>query len=113
MFSSIFMDLKSHYQPVSKSISKKESKVACAGFVVLCEDNVLLVSTHKGIWGFPKGKCKRNEELLVCAYRELEEETGLKTDQIIPIQLNEFSLYEISNKGTPSVKLFLATTNKL
>lgn len=107
MLSSIFMELKSHYS------SKKIAKVSCAGFVVLCDDHVLLVSTHKGVWGYPKGKCKRNEELLVCAYRELQEETGLTTDQIMPIQLDEFSIYEISDKGSPSVKLYLATTNSL
>ena len=58
---------------------------SCAGFIIICEDHVLLVSTHKNIWGFPKGKRKTKEQHIDCAYRELKEETGLDTKDIISI----------------------------
>lgn len=81
----------------------------CAGFIVLAQDHVLLVSTHNGNWGFPKGKMKKNEKLLECAYRELNEETGLKQEHILPIDLDNIYFDELSKKGKVSVRLFLAT----
>jgi 8-oxo-dGTP pyrophosphatase MutT (NUDIX family) len=83
----------------------------CAGFVVLCDGKVLLVETPNHVWGFPKGKKNKKEELMKCAYRELEEETGLKKDQINVIPDVVFE--EISKKGKSSVHLYLATTCEL
>ena len=88
---------------------KKNKGPNCAGFVVLAQDHVLLVSSHKGNWGFPKGKKKNKEQLIDCAYRELREETGLKQEQIMPIDVDNTFFGEISNKGDISVKLYLAT----
>lgn len=85
----------------------------CAGFVVICveqtEPCVLLVETHKGIWGFPKGKRKKEESYESCAFRELFEETGLKSSDIQPRNMDSFCLYEITKKGFNSVKLYVAT----
>ena len=85
----------------------------CAGFVVLCKGKVLLVETPNHVWGFPKGKKNRKEKLLDCAFRELQEETGLKKDQIIVIDPNEIVFNEISKKGKSSVHLYLATAKEL
>ena len=57
---------------------------------------VLLVKTKLyGNWGFPKGKVEKNENLNMCAMRELKEETGLTIDidanhitNIIPRRFN-------------------------
>lgn len=87
--------------------------ICCAGFVILCNNYVLLVSTHRGVWGFPKGKRNSKEELITCAYRELYEETGLTSSQIIPIDPNNFFLNEVTKKGVSSVRLYLATTDNL
>ena len=89
----------------------------CAGFVVLCNHNhklhTLLVYTHNGKWGFPKGKIEKNinEDLQSCAYRELKEETGLEPKDIIP----DFdkAMIEYSKKGQASVTLYYATTQSL
>ena len=102
------MDKNSDSQPDAIS-----ANICCAGFVVICEDHVLLVSTHRGAWGFPKGKRKSKEELIVCAYRELCEETGLTSSQIIPINSNNFFLHEVTNKGVSSVRLYVAITDNL
>lgn len=95
------------------NLNTKSVKVGCAGFVVICKGHVLLVSTHRGVWGFPKGKRENGEELITCAFRELNEETGLVASQITPINIDEFFLHEITNKGNPSVRLYLATTDDL
>ena len=86
------------------------TNINCAGFVILCNDHVLLVSTHKRV---PKGKRNKGEELINCACRELHEETGLEFSQIVPIDIDTFFLHEITGKGTSSVRLYLATTNEL
>lgn len=85
----------------------------CAGFIVVCNDCVLLVSTHKNVWGFPKGKRHTKELHIDCAYRELKEETGLTAKDITPLDIDTFWINELSNKGTPSVRLYIATTDKM
>lgn len=88
-------------------------EASCAGFIVLCKDYVLLVKTPKGNWGFPKGKRNKNESYELCAFRELEEETGLNKNQIKPIDMPKLFFTEITKKGMPAVRLFVATTEDL
>jgi 8-oxo-dGTP pyrophosphatase MutT (NUDIX family) len=72
-----------------------------------------LVKTHKGNWGFPKGKREKKESYEICAFRELEEETGLKKDQIKTLDMPELFFTELSNKQKPSVRLFVGYTDDL
>lgn len=44
---------------------------------------VCLVQLHAGHWGFPKGHPEPHETPIEAAKRELYEETGLKTKQIL------------------------------
>ncbi|MEM8605114.1 MAG: NUDIX domain-containing protein [Cyanobacteria bacterium P01_H01_bin.121] len=48
------------------------------------EHRYLLVLHQKGHWAFPKGHKEGNETDLEAARREIEEETGLVTYQIVP-----------------------------
>ena len=63
------------------------------GFVVVRRtemgDRFLLVKQHLN-WSFPKGHIEAGEEPLVCAKRELFEETGITEIQVIP----DISFYE-------------------
>jgi 2'-phosphotransferase len=58
----------------------------CAGIVVfrLNKDKyeTIMVITKYGNYGFPKGKLHKNETLRHGAFREVEEETGLKENEI-------------------------------
>ena len=59
------------------------TKSPCYGFVVYTTDNrVLTVCTPSGHVGYPKGKKKKGEHGLQCAFRELHEETGLRPGDI-------------------------------
>lgn len=90
-----------------------DHKCACGGFIILNKDKskYLLVKTKSGHWGFPKGKKNRNESIMHCAIRELNEETGL-TENDIEIDYNYQMMFELSNKGQESVGLFVAYSNK-
>ena len=57
-------------------------KAPCYGFIVNSGDNILTVTTARGIPGFPKGKRTKDELSLQCALRELYEETGLRCTDI-------------------------------
>lgn len=87
----------------------------CGGFIVFCQGHVLLVKTPKGVWGFPKGKRKLelNEPLIVCAFRELEKESGVKQSQIHCIDIENTYFDELTGKGVASVRLFLATVDDM
>ena len=42
---------------------------------------MIVKGRHLGIWSFPKGHSRREEESLVCAKREIEEETGIHLEK--------------------------------
>ena len=42
---------------------------------------IIVKGRHLGIWSFPKGHSRREEESLVCAKREIEEETGIRLEK--------------------------------
>jgi 2'-phosphotransferase len=59
--------------------------------------------------GFPKGKCeksKKKENILECAKRELEEESGIKFTQLKFV--NDFYVEECTTKGNLAVIYFVA-----
>jgi hypothetical protein len=51
-------------------------------------------------WGFPKGRRNKNENDLICAMREFEEETGMKSDD-----------YKICENFSPLIEEFVGTNN--
>ena len=60
---------------------------ACAIIPFLDDDTILLVEQfrkplNKTILEIPAGKLNKNESILDCAHRELEEETGYKSEEI-------------------------------
>jgi hypothetical protein len=64
-----------------------KKKIKKAGILFINKtDNIIRVllarNRSSGIWGFPKGKCKKDEELEECAKREAFEETGILVDNL-------------------------------
>jgi 8-oxo-dGTP pyrophosphatase MutT (NUDIX family) len=55
---------------------KDFDKVEAAGGIVRRKKRLLFIKRH-GIWDIPKGKLEENEDVEVCAVREIEEECGI------------------------------------
>ncbi len=73
---------------------------------LLTPTTLILIRNHRfaidqSLWELPAGTLEPNEDLLVCAHRELEEETGYRAKQMTP--LLEF----FSGPGYCNQKLFV------
>lgn len=91
-------------------VSDRKDMLPCAGVVVFDRalSVVLLVKTHTGAWGFPKGKRNSGETLEHCALRELKEETSLTPEAIEPIR-SDFCVDERSSRGDrPAIRLYVS-----
>jgi bis(5'-nucleosidyl)-tetraphosphatase len=61
-------------------------------------DRFLLVQHRSGHWGFPKGHANPGESAIATACRELEEETGIKVDDL-PGNVPFVEQYSFVKKG--------------
>ena len=68
------------------------------GIIVLNSDNKVLVAKRidnpKNFWQMPQGGVNKGEELLKAAYRELDEETSIKSVELIK-ELDGTITYEL------------------
>ncbi|MBS1746580.1 MAG: NUDIX domain-containing protein [Bacteroidetes bacterium] len=58
-------------------------KIIAAGGLILNKKNELLMIFRRGKWDLPKGKLDDGESIPACALREVHEETGLKSFNIV------------------------------
>lgn len=90
-------------------------KPNCFGVIVLdlVNKKTILVETPNGYLSFPKGKYEKNKDLtnLNCALRELEEETGIKSDYIDI--LTDKIINEFTPKGNCNIQYFVGVINKI
>lgn len=61
---------------------------------------------YKGCWAFPGGFMEMNETTEVCAIRELEEETGLRLDNMV--QVGAYSKVDRDPRGRTITIAYLA-----
>lgn len=91
-----------------------------AGFIIFRKTTegvkFLLLYHRGGYWNFPKGKIEKEERSFEAAFRETQEETGLKKYELRPIsgfKINE--KYFFRKEGKPIFKIvifYLASTQK-
>ena len=82
----------------------------CAGIVLFHNDKTVLVQTEKGYHSFPKGKKEKGENIIMNAFRETEEETGIKPDNILI--LKDTVINEYKNKDNVSVSYLIGKLKK-
>lgn len=58
-------------------------RILAAGGVVINQYDELLMIYRRTIWDLPKGHLEKNETLEQCALREVREETGLQTLEVM------------------------------
>ena len=70
------------------------------GIILLNNENKVFVAKRidnpKNFWQMPQGGINKDEDFLSAAYRELEEETSIKSVELIK-QLNGILTYELPN----------------
>ena len=88
-------------------------KTPCCGIVLFFNDDVVLVKTDAGHYGFPKGKRKKGETDFENALREVEEESGIRLKDM-KLYKNDDGNYvtvdEIKNTY-PSIRYFVGELN--
>lgn len=97
------------------SHEQRSHLLPCYGVIVIKKFSenykVLMVCSDRGVWGFPKGGRENGETGMICAIRELEEETGLKKEDIILLSediTGHGDYFEYSRNGKPTVGLYRA-----
>lgn len=65
------------FEKLKKSFFKHFILIEAAGGIVQNAGKEILFIFRRGKWDLPKGKLEKKETLEQCAYREIEEETGL------------------------------------
>ena len=98
----------------------KTEKEISAGFVIFRRTKdgpmFLVLYTRGQYWNFPKGKLEPRENAFDAAVREMDEETGLKKDDLRIKRgfaaYENFTYKRDGKKIFKTVKFFLAETNK-
>jgi|SaaInlV_150m_DNA_4_1039716.scaffolds.fasta_scaffold11614_2 2'-phosphotransferase len=83
--------------------------VFCCGIIVFYENETVIVRTPKGNCSFPKGKIEKGETNMMCAIRELKEETNIDICDIEFYMENDeyFELLEYKNNRA-TIKYYVA-----
>lgn len=93
----------------SNERKKAKNRPHCAGIIVINGNETILVKNRRGNYSFPKGKIERGESIIDAAWRELQEETGLTSENIELVgNGNEFKFIdEYSSRGNLSIRYFI------
>lgn len=89
---------------VFKKFTSLFKNIEAAGGLVKNERNELLMIFRLGKWDLPKGKIESDESPEMAAMREVNEETGMNSLQIVQALESTYHIYYVSNKK------FLKTT---
>ena len=68
------------------------------GGVVFNSQGEFLTIKRNGVWDLPKGKLEQGEDFATAALREVEEETGLKSLELIHPVISTYHTYSLKNQ---------------
>jgi 8-oxo-dGTP pyrophosphatase MutT (NUDIX family) len=68
------------------------------GGVVFNSQGEFLTIKRNGVWDLPKGKLEQGEDFATAAMREVEEETGLKSLELIHPVISTYHTYSLKNQ---------------
>ncbi|WP_172919003.1 NUDIX hydrolase [Capnocytophaga canis] len=85
-----------------KKFKKKITTIKAGGGIVTNVKGEILFIKRQGKWDLPKGKKEKGENIVVCALREVEEETGVKKLKII--RFNTITYHVFKHDGTYFMK---------
>lgn len=91
-----------------RQFQKAFTVIYAAGGVVL-ENNNLLMIFRKGKWDLPKGKLDEEETPEEAAFREVEEETGIRPDSIVHQLNSTYHIYKSAYQENPGEWIFKQT----
>lgn len=84
---------------VMDMLRKKVKVIIAGGGIVFNESDELLLIHRKGKWDLPKGKVDEGERVIRTARREVEEETGVKIDEVIDDPYITYHAYVLKGKN--------------
>jgi ADP-ribose pyrophosphatase YjhB (NUDIX family) len=88
-----------HPDHLYKHFSESLFIIEAAGGVIFNPDRTkILFIYRRGKWDLPKGKIDEGESIKKAAWREVEEECGIKTHQIEDHLLDTFHIYQLKSK---------------
>lgn len=87
-----------HLEKYFSSLYSSMKIITAAGGIVLSPEESVLLIFRRGVWDLPKGKIDHGESDEQAAVREVQEETGLQTLNILKRLNPTFHLYQISNE---------------
>lgn len=85
----------------------------CLTIVFNPKHDRVLMQLHKDRgWNFPGGHIEENEPAITAAYRELEEETGIKNDILSLSEVNMLSCIDIKRHQDMTIHVYQGTLKK-
>lgn len=84
---------------VMNMLRKTAKVVTAGGGLVVNENDELLMIFRKGKWDLPKGKPDGDEKIIKAAAREVEEETGVKVENVIDEPYTTYHAYILKDKN--------------
>ena len=87
-------------QPIDLMLSvwNKYKIIYAGGGIVFNENDELLIIHRRGKWDLPKGKIELKEKIIDGAVREVEEETGVKIETVLPEKICTYHAYTLKGK---------------
>lgn len=78
----------------------KVNIIVAGGGIVFNENGELLMIHRRGKWDLAKGKIELKEEILDGAVREVEEETSVKIETVLPQPVRTYHAYKLKGKNS-------------